>query len=172
MSKHLKKITLLVLGIFLLQSWSCKGGYSFTGASIDPEVQTVSIDFFASNAPLAPPIASQQFTESLKDIFLSQTNLSLVQENGDLEFEGFISGYSANPVAIQGNETAALTRVTMTVKVKFTNNHDEKQSFESSFSRFEDFETAQDLSSVEEELLKSINDQLVQDIFNKAVTNW
>ena len=108
----------------------------------------------------------------MKDIFLSQTNLVLVKADGDLEFEGSITAYNSAPVAIQGNETAALTRVTMTVNVKFTNNFDESQSFETTFSRFEDFETSQDLSAVEEQLIRSINDQLTQDIFNKAVTNW
>ena len=166
--------TALFFGItsLLLLAWNCSASFSFTGASISPEVKTVSVDFFPSNASLAPPIASQAFTEALKDVFLSQTNLSLVTDNGDLEFEGFISNYTNNPVAIQGNETAALTRVTMTVNVKFINNLDEIQSFETSFSRFEDFETSQDLSTVEEELLTSINNQLTQDIFNKAVTNW
>lgn len=161
-----------LLTVFAATNWGCSASYSFTGASISPEVKTVSVAFFPSNASLAPPNASQLFTEAMKDLFLSQTNLVLVKEDGDLEFEGFISNYTADPVAIQGNETAALTRVTMSVKVTFTNNNDEKQSFESSFSRFEDFETSQDLTSVEAELLASINSQLTQDIFNKAVTNW
>lgn len=152
--------------------WSCSASYSFTGASISPEIKTISIDFFPSYASLAPPTASQLFTEALRDVFLSQTNLVPVKSGGDIEFEGAIVNYRTSPVAIQGNETAALTRVSMTVKVKFTNNYDEKQSFETSFSRFEDFETSQDLSTVEEELLSSINSQLTQDIFNKAVTNW
>ncbi|MEQ8909099.1 MAG: LptE family protein [Vicingaceae bacterium] len=168
------KRLLILFSVFIAASlnWGCKTSYSFTGASISPEVKTVSIDFFPSYASLAPPRSGQLFTESLKDIFLSQTNLVLVKSGGDLEFEGAITNYSSNPVAIQGNETAALTRVTMTVKVRFTNNFDEEQSFESSFSRFEDFETARDLSSVEDEILQSINDQLTQDIFNKSVTNW
>lgn len=152
--------------------WSCTASYSFTGASIAPEIKTISIDFFPSYAPLAPPNASQLFTEALRDVFLSQTNLIPTKSDGDIEFEGSIVNYRTSPVAIQGDETAALTRVSMTVKVKFTNNFDESQSFESSFSRFEDFETSQDLSTVEEEILQSINDQLTQDIFNKAVTNW
>jgi outer membrane lipopolysaccharide assembly protein LptE/RlpB len=156
----------------LIFSFSGCGVYSFTGASISPEVKTVSIDFFPAYAPLAPPIAGQLFTEDLKDIFLSQTNLVIVQNDGDLHFEGSIIGYNTTPVAIQGNETAALTRITVTVKVKFTNQQEEEQSFETNFSRFEDYETSKDLSSVEEDLLNSINDQLVQDIFNKAVTNW
>ncbi len=158
--------------ISIILSLAGCGVYSFTGASISPEVKTVSIDFFPAYAPLAPPIAGQLFTEDLKNIFLSQTNLVLVQTDGDLQFEGAITNYTTAPVAIQGNETAALTRVSMTVKVKFTNQKEEGQDFETTFTRFEDFETTTDLSSVEEELLNSINDQLVQDIFNKSVTNW
>lgn len=163
----------LILLILCISTYSSCGIYSFTGASISPEVKTVSIDFFPSYAPLAPPNASQLFTEALKDIFLSQTNLVLVQSDGDLQFEGAITNYQAAPVAIQGDETAALTRVTMTVKVKFINQKEESQNFDTNFSRFEDFEAAaNNLSSVEEEILNSINDQLTQDIFNKSVTNW
>lgn len=167
------KLFLFFIGMAILSlPFSCKPSYSFTGASISPEIQTVSIDFFPSYAPLAPPIASQFFTEAMKDIFLAQTNLTLVKEDGDLQFSGSIVDYNNMPVAIQGDETAALTRVTMTVKVKFVNTVDESQSFESNFSRFEDFPTSNDLSSVEQEILTSINNQLTQDIFNKAVTNW
>lgn len=169
----IKKLTLGLIALMITTlSWNCSASLSFTGASISPEVKTVSIDFFPSQASLAPPSAGQLFTESLKDIFLSQTNLVLVQSDGDLEFEGAITDFRSAPVAIQGNETAALTRVTMAVKVKFTNNIDDSQSFETNFSRFEDFETSQTLSAVEEQILASINDQLVQDIFNKSVTNW
>jgi len=168
------KISLAAIIAVLLMSlpFACKPSYSFTGASISPEVKTVSIDFFPSYAPLAPPVAGQFFTEAMKDIFLSQTNLTLVKSNGDLQFSGAIIDYNNAPVAIQGNETAALTRITMTVKVKFINTVNEEQNFETNFSRFEDFETSRDLSSVEQELLNSINDQLTQDIFNKSVTNW
>jgi hypothetical protein len=162
----------LFLFLTLLAPYGCKTSYSFTGASIAPEVQTVSVDFFTNYAALAPPQASQLFTEAMKDILISQTNLILVKDDGDLEFSGAITNYTATPQAIQGNETAALTRVTMTVKVRFENNLDESQNFETSFSRFEDFETSLELSSVEESLLRSINDQLTLDIFNKALTNW
>jgi outer membrane lipopolysaccharide assembly protein LptE/RlpB len=165
------KISLLLAVVATLLT-ACKASFSFTGASISPEVKTVSIDFFPINATLAPPNSGQLFTEALKDIFISQTNLVLVKNDGDLQFEGYISDYSNNPVAIQGNEQAALTRITMTVKVTFTNTNDEKQNFESNFSRFEDLNASEDLASREEELINAINEQLTQDIFNKAVTNW
>ena len=169
--RNSKKASFLVL-VMAVVFTACNASFSFTGASISPEVKTVSIDFFAINATLAPPNSGQLFTEALKDIFISQTNLVLVKSDGDLQFEGYISNYSNNPVAIQGNEQAALTRITMTVKVKFTNTNDEEQNFESSFSRFEDLPATDDLASKEEELINSINEQLTQDIFNKAVTNW
>ena len=151
---------------------SCKVNYSFTGASIAEDVKTVSINTFQSYAPLANANLSQTFTEALKDKFLSQTNLDLVTDNGDLQFEGSITGYNVTSIAIQGNETAALNRLTITVKVKFTNTKDDELDYETSFSRYTDYESSQNLASIEDGLITEINDQLTQDIFNKAVSNW
>jgi len=151
---------------------SCKVNYSFTGASIPEDVKTISVKTFQSYAPLANANLSQTFTEALKDIFISQTNLDLVAKDGDLQFEGSITGYNVTSVAIQGNETAALNRLTITVKVKFTNIKDKELDFETSFSRFTDYESSQNLASIEDDLIKDINDQLTQDIFNKGVSNW
>lgn len=163
---------ILIFATIFLES--CKISYSFTGASISPDIKTVSIKTFQNNAPLAQPTLSQSFTESLKDIFITQTNLTLIEKGGDLQFEGKITGYNVTPVAIQGNQvsTASLNRLTITVLVKFINTKDEKQNFEQSFSRFADFDASKNLASVENELIKDINSQLSQDIFNRAVTNW
>lgn len=146
--------------------------YSFTGASISPEIKTVSISLFPNRASMIQPSLSQVFTERLKDKFVSQTNLAQVTSGGDLQFEGFISDYNSMPTAIQGNEQAALNRLTITVKVKFTNTKDEKQSFESSFTRFTDYDSRKNLATVEVDLINEICTQLVDDIFNKAVINW
>ncbi|MCO6499462.1 MAG: LptE family protein [Vicingus serpentipes] len=151
---------------------SCKVNYSFTGTSIPEDVKTISIKTFQNYAPLTNVNLTQTFTEALKDKFISQTNLNLVSADGDLQFEGAITGYDVTAVAIQGNETAALNRLSVTVKVKFTNLKDDKQDFETTFTRYADFESSQNLSSVEDALLIDINDQLTQDIFNKAVSNW
>jgi hypothetical protein len=156
---------------------ACKVNYSLSGASIAPDVKTISIQYFSSYAPLAKPTYSQTFTEALRDIFVTQTNLSFVSKGGDLEFEGAVVSYNASPIAIQGttsNEVnqAAQNRLSVTIKVKFTNNKDEKQSFETTFTRFADFPASSALAVEEDRLIKEINNQLVQDIFNKAVINW
>jgi len=175
--KPRKYILFLLLASFAFIPYACKVNYSLSGASIAPDVKTISIQYFSSFAPLAKPTYSQSFTEALRDIFVSQTNLSFVSKGGDLEFEGSVMSYSAAPIAIQGANSndlnqAAQNRLSITIKVKFTNNKDEKQSFESTFTRFADFPASTALAAQEDQLIKEINQQLVQDIFNKAVINW
>ncbi|MDD3859536.1 MAG: LptE family protein [Bacteroidales bacterium] len=150
----------------------CTGGYSFTGADIDANIKTVQINYFPNQASLVQPNLSNVFTESLKDKFQSQTNLELVSYDGDLVFEGMITNYTVNAQAFQGNETAALNRLTITVKVKYTNNIETAKSFETSFTRYSDFDSKTSLSSVENDLIQEISTELVTDIFNKAVANW
>lgn len=159
----------LILSTFFT---SCKVGYSFSGASISPEVKTFTVKFFSKTASLGPASLSQTFTEKLKDKFISQTNLALADKNGDLTFEGSITNYTVAPISIQTNEIAAQNRLTITVNVKFTNLKDEKQNFESTFSRYADFESSKNLAAIEDQLITEINEQLVDDIFNKAVINW
>ena len=146
--------------------------YTFTGASISPDVKTVSIDYFQNFASLVNPNLSSTFTEALKDRFTTQTRLALVRDYGDLQFSGQITGYTTAPIAIQGNEVAGKNRLTITVKVKFVNTKDEKQSFEKSFSQFDDFDGDKDLSSVENEKVKIIVDKLIEEIFNSSIANW
>lgn len=156
----------------LLVFSSCKIQYSFSGASVSPDVKTVSIQSFKNNAALAKPTYSQFFSEALRDIFTSQTNLGVITKNGDLNFEGEIVGYSVAPNAIQAGDQAALNRLTITVNVRFTNTKNEKQNFETSFSRYADFPGAKSLNTVENDLIKQINEQLAIDIFNRAMINW
>ena len=161
----------LIAAIFIATTQSC-GVYSFTGASIPPEAKTISIQQFPNNAPLVNPVLSQLLTDALRDKFSSQTNLSQVPVNGDLAFDGSITDYRTQPVAITGDETAALNRLTIAVRVTYTNRFDEKQNFETTFSRFEDYESTQSLSEVEEQLVSEIIEALVQDIFDRSVVNW
>lgn len=148
------------------------GVYSFTGASIPPEAKTISIQYFTNIAAFVEPTLSQSLTDALRDRFLAQTTLDLTTAEGDLQIEGTITDYSTRPVAIQGNETAALNRLSISVKVKFTNLFDPAKDFESTFTRFEDYPSNQDISQVKDQLIPLINEALIDDIFNKAVVNW
>jgi hypothetical protein len=150
----------------------CKMSYSFTGASIPPEVKTINIKYFPNNASLVVPTLSQQITDALRDKFTSETSLDLVNSGGDLIMEGSITDYRTTPVAIQGDDQAALNRLTITIEVKYTNKFDDKMSFESKFSRYSDYSSSQPLTSVQDALIEEIKSMLVDDVFNKAVINW
>jgi len=167
----MKYLSIALLFLSLITQ-SCRVNYGFTGTSIDPAVKSVSIAYFDNFAPLAKPTLSQTFTEALKDRFLQQTNLSLVKSNGDIQFSGRIVDYRTNPINIQSNETGALNRLTITLEVTFVNQKDSKKSFEQKFSRYEDYESSSSLSEVEDQLIDLINEQLIQDIFNKSVSDW
>jgi len=168
-SKALIYVTLLICTAFF---GSCSVNYSFSGASISPEVKTITVKFFTKTAALGPPALGQVFTERLKEKFVSQTSLTPVDRNGDVIFEGAITGYTITPQAIQPNETAAKNRLTITVQVKYTNQKDEKYNFENSFTRFTDYDSQVNLTTVEDQLIKEVTDQLIDDIFNKAFINW
>lgn len=150
----------------------CKVKYTFSGQSIPPDAKTVSVAFFVNKAPLASPLFSQQFTEELKTKFQRETRLQLVPSGGDLEFEGSVTGYSVAPTAVQGNETAALNRLTVSVSVTYVNNLKEDDNFTTNFSRFADFSANSSLTAVEGQLTPVIMEQLIQDIFNRAFINW
>jgi hypothetical protein len=143
-----------------------------TGASIAPDIKTVNVHYFTKTAALGPPSLSQTFTEGLKQKFINETSLSVISTPADLTFDGSITAYTITPQAIQSNETAARNRLTITVNVKFVNSKNEKQNFETSFSRFADYPSTSNITSVEITLITEINEQLINDIFNKAVINW
>lgn len=168
-----RALTLLILATVSIIFSTCTVNYSFTGASISPEVKTIRITNFPNNAPLVNPTLAQDFTDGLRNKFQSQTSLNIVTKGGDLVIEGEITDYSTRPTAIQADDIAAQNRLTITVKVTFTNTNDDSKSFTNqSFSRYQDYPSDLDFASVQESYVPQIVEYLIEDIFNKAVVNW
>lgn len=165
------KLFLGILGLTLLMA-SCKLTVSLSGATIDPQAKTISILTFPNNATLVNSTLSQDLTNAIKDKFQSQTTLSIVNKNGDYHLEGEITYYGVSPASTQADQKAALNRLTITVNVRFINRFDETQNFEQSFSRFLDYDSSQNFSSIENELVQEINIILADEIFKKALVNW
>lgn len=151
---------------------SCKPHVSLSGATIPVEAKTISVGFFANNTSLGAPSLSQRFTEKLRDVVSQQTNLALMTQNGDLQFDGYIADYNVAPVAIQSNDQASLNRLTISVKVNYSNKFEPVKNFEQTFTRFADFKGTESISAKEPELVVEIYRQLTEDIFNRAFNNW
>ena len=167
----MKKILFLIALVSLVTFVSC-GAYSFTGGSTG-DAETIQVDFFPNNAPLVEPIVSQKFTLALQDLFLRQTNLKLTQAGGDLHFEGEITEYRIMPVSATAEQTAALNRLTVGVRVRFYNKLVPDDDFEKSFSFFSDFDANSQLTgTILEDALDEIFERVTQDIFNASVAKW
>ena len=163
-------VAVLVVTAFVMQS--C-GIYSFTGTSIQPDVKTVTINYFEYKALKVNPSLSNQVTEALKDKFTKLTKLEQVDMDGDLEIVGEITGYDVKATAITANEQAAQNRLTVSVKISFVNRKYPDDSFEGkSFSSYADFDAMQTLDAVEATLCEEIVEKLCEDMFNATVANW
>lgn len=172
MRKIRHNIRLWVLtGLAATLIYGC-GMYSFTGASIPPQAETISVDYFPNNASLVQPTLSQVFTDELQNKFLRQTNLRMVEGTGHLHFEGSITDYRTEPVAITGDDRAAMNRLTISVRVLYYNEFDEDSEFQRNFSRYYDYDSNMSLAQIENEAIEAIVQELVEDIFNQALVNW
>lgn len=152
---------------------ACTISYKFNGASIDyTRIKTITIKDFPNQAPLVFPPLSQKFTEALKDLYTRQTRLQLVNNNGDLELEGEITGYDLTPMAIKEDAYASQTKLTITVRVRYSNRITPEKDFEQSFSAYREFEATKMLQDVQDQLSKEIIDELVDQIYNATVADW
>jgi len=162
------KATTSILLVFFLAS--C-GIYTPYGAQTSG-AKSFSVDYIKPQTPLASPSIAQNFTEALRDLIQRQSTLTLEDEKGELQFQGMITDYRISPVGVSGEETATRNRLTVSVKIKYTNTIETDLSFDRVFTKFSDYDSAQDLLSVEDLLMEDISEQLTQEIFNASLGNW
>lgn len=163
----------LVIAVCLLLQ-GCGVKYGFTGGSIPENMKTVHVAYFENIAPMVYQTLGQNFTEGLKERIRNQSRLSQVNGEADAMFEGVITGYDIAPAAVEANtDRAAMNRLTITVKVKYTNRLDEtgESDFEENFSQFREF-AGSNVTAQEETLTKEIIELLTEDIYNRAFANW
>lgn len=144
----------------------------FNAYDISPEVKTFSVEQFETTAGNAPPTIGQEFSEQLKQRILNDTKLQYRTSKGDIEFSGAVTAYQISPIAPQPGQTVALQRLTVRMEIDYKSSKQEIKNWSPSFSRFADFSAEADLSAVENQLIKEIYTQIIEDVFNKAFSNW
>lgn len=167
------RFPLLILTIIAFFIPSCT--VSFINSGIDYTVlKTFSLEQFDVKASNAPPTSGQTFSERLKDKILSNTRLSYSEQPGDVQFSGNVTGYTITALAPEADQTVAFQRLSIDVSVSFKNiqQKDGSADWNQSFSRFANFAADQDLSSVENQLIQDIYDQILEDVFNRAFSGW
>lgn len=152
---------------------SCTISYKFNGASIDyTKLKSVSIADFPNNSEYVVPTLSQNFTETLRDKYTRQTRLKVLKLNGDIQLEGEIVGYQIASTSISADTYASKTRVTLTINVRFNNTKNSDESFENRYTSFQEFDSSKNIRDVEDELIRTMVDEIVDKIFNDTAAKW
>lgn len=163
----------MILAALVAMTLSGCGIYSFSGTSIQPDVNTVTIETFEYRAMKVNPTLSNNLSEAMRTRFRQMTRLEQVDMDGDLEITGAITGYDISATAVTADEVAAQNRLTVTVSVTFVNRKHEEDSFDGkSFSAYADYDSTNSLDAVESSLCEEIIDKLIEDIFNATVAQW
>lgn len=151
----------------------CRISYKLNGAALDYNMyKTIQIDNFPIRAALVYPPLQQMFENKLLDYVTRNTRLQTVDTRSDLQMEGEITGYALSPQAVTENALASKTRLTITVRVKYTDNKQENKDVDQTFSAYRDFDSSQMLTEVQDQLCEEICDELVLQIFNATLGNW
>jgi hypothetical protein len=171
----LQTFTRLVVVVFALifAAPSCRISYKFNGSAIDYTVyHTISVSDFPIRAALVYPPLQQTFENELLDYIERNTRLKITEGNADLQMEGEITGYTLTPQAVTEDAYASKTRLTITVRLKYTDNKEDKNSVDQTFSAYRDFDSSELLTDVQDELCQTIAKELVELIFNATLGNW
>jgi|TARA_B100000497_G_scaffold93090_1_gene104085 predicted small secreted protein len=170
----MKKIKIIFALILVSITFNSCGTYSFTGADIDySTTKTFQVNYFKNDAPIVEPGIGRDFTLKLQDLLLNQTNLDLVNSNGDLIFEGEIIEYYIAPITATSEITAAQNRLTIIINVRFYNTKEELKDFDQRFRFYYDYPgSSQLVGSQKDEAINVIFERITQDIFNTSLANW
>jgi len=167
------KVKMITFTLLSLMVVSCTISYKFNGSSIDyTKTKSISITDFPNTAELVYPPLSQEFSEALRDSYTKSTRLQLLKRGGDLHLEGEIVGYQLTPLAISADSYASQTKLTLTIKVRFTNLKNPEEDFEKSYTSFHTFDSSLLLTSVQDALMKLMIADIVDNIYNDTVAKW
>lgn len=151
----------------------CRISYKLNGAALDYNTyKTIQIDNFPIRAALVYPPLQQMFENELLDYVSRNTRLQTTDSRADLQLEGEITGYALSPQAVTEDALASKTRLTITVRVKYTDTKKENNDLDQTFSAYRDFDSSQMLTEVQDQLCEEICDELVIQIFNATLGNW
>jgi hypothetical protein len=153
--------------------YSCSISYAFNGASIDyTRTKTIAIADFSNNAEYVYPPLSQNFTEKLRDTYTRQTRLQLLKSEGDLNLEGEITSFTFTPMSIAADSYASETKLTMTMRVRFSNKANPEDDYEKQYTAFQTFNSDRTIEEVQEELTTIMITEICDNIFNDTVAKW
>ncbi len=167
-----RRVIVAVVAVLIALA-GCRISYKFNGSALDYTVyRTVYVSEFPIRAALVYPPLQQMFENELRDYIIKNTRLQMTEGNADLQIEGEITGYNLTPQAVTEDAYASQTRLTIQVRLKYTDNRAENKDVDQTFSAYRDFSSTEMLTDVQDQLCEEISKELVELIFNATLGNW
>ena len=158
--------------IFIFIALTLNSCYSFRGVSIPADVNTFYVRQVKLTDFAAPADTPERFMEQFRQKVRSQSSLKWDETDPHIEFDCSISSFKvSNEGNQQGNEVS-LNKLTISVKVEYINNNEEEDTWQKTFSFGIPFDPSEDLQEVQDGYIEDIFDQISENIFNEAFTNW
>lgn len=170
--RQIARVTLSLLAALALGG--CTISYKLNGAAIDYSVyKTIYVGNFPIRAALVYPPLQQTFENDLLDYITRNTRLQTTDNgNSDIRLEGEITGYALSPQAVTENAYASRTRLTIQVRIRYTDTRAENKDIDQTFSAYRDFDSSEMLTDVQDQLCSEISRELVELIFNATLGDW
>ena len=130
------------------------------------------INYFINEAENLKANLDRDITQKLTDFIIEQTDLSVNNNNYEIEINGKIISYDISPISISSNDFANQNRLSISVNIDFKNYINEKENYNQKFTRYVDYKSDQNLEEIESELTDQILEEICIDIFNKTFVNW
>lgn len=175
--KHINRTSILAFALALALAvglGGCIPSFTLNGAPIDYNVyKTIRVSNFPIRAALVYPPLEQTFENELLNYITRNTRLQTTDAAAaDLTLEGEITQYYLTPQAVTEDAYASKTRLTIGVRVKYTDHKSENKDVDQTFTAYRDFDSSQMLNDVQDQLCQEISEELVQLIFNATLGNW
>ncbi len=167
------KLILLIPIVLMTACWPTS--VSFRDGSVPPEWKRFMVQTLESKAANAPISYAPNLTEDLKDAIQNRVGLKLVaseENNPQVNVTGIVQSYSVTPLSLQDNTAEIQNRLTIRATFEIFISEPEEEVMELNISRFSDFDAKQDVGSIQDQLFEEINDQIIQDVLNKLLSNW
>jgi len=163
----------LILLITIASLSSC---YSFRGTSIPPDMKSYYVAQCtmepSAKTAIAPGEMPVQFMEALRAKIRNQSRLIYNDVSPDIEFRSTITQFETNENVGGGNNVANLIKLTSSIKVEYINLNDEEDTWTQVFSHTINYEPTVNLQTAQDGFIEEILEQISEQAFNKAFTNW
>lgn len=167
-----KTLQIIVPMLLLCALTACSISYKFTGTSINYDViKTIQIDKIVNRAPYGWAPMEAILNNKLQDVYANQTRLKLVKRGGDLHVAGEIVNYDQFNKGISADGYASQVQLRITLNIRFENAKT-NQKWEKQFTATSQYDSTQQLTAVQENLVTEMVKDLCDQIFNATVADW